>query len=124
MVLVNEIPRIPDELIWHGLTRLHVGPWRGEPPHIGWWNARVKPFKDEHHWGWWDGRAWSAFATSDCDAAAAAVRARKIGMNNGACAHVEWRTFWPANARVPRYVPVAEIDVTDFSVRIVEWVPA
>ena len=36
--------------IWH----------KGQPPHIGWWNASNR--RSEIMWRWWNGHRWSWFA--------------------------------------------------------------
>lgn len=74
--------------------------WRkGPPPHVGWWNASTK--RDEHIWRWWNGRYWSMPANEDFSAKWAGRASRKKAVF---CLDVEYRTFYPKNARVPRIV--------------------
>lgn len=91
----------------------HAGWKDGPPPHIGWWVAEVAYAYTGHlatvvpgqHWGWWDGKGWSAFAGPTFTPQEAAIRASKLGANDGATAHVRWSHYWPADARVPRIDP-------------------
>ena len=78
---------------------------KGPPPFPGWWNARVKPFRDLDRWGWWDGARWSVFSAEELSAKDAAKRAKEVGADNGSAAHVEWSDYWPDGARVPRVDP-------------------
>ena len=70
----------------------------GEPPHVGWWNASL--FQDPHSWAWWDGKQWSVEAHDSYSAAqASACAERKSTLPEGS---IEWRTYYPENARVSR----------------------
>lgn len=76
--------------------------WRkGPPPHVGWWNASVRRFK--HAWRWWDGEQWSYAASTDMRASQAGMLAMFKQQTPG----VEYRTYYPENARVPRIDPRA-----------------
>ena len=82
----------PDPLEWH----------KDKPPHIGWWNAST--IRDEKAWRWWNGKRWSVITRADT------VRDEYAGFN---AAHatplpsqvIEWRWYYPENARVPRIDP-------------------
>ena len=80
------------------MTKWHKGP----PPHIGWWNASVKANNDI--WRWWDGRVWSKPA--DCKQKASDIARQAATPCEPGCI-IEWTTFYPKNARVPRIDPQA-----------------
>jgi len=74
---------------------------KGPPPHVGWWNASY--FESKNSWRWWNGKKWSIDVFPwDClvdVAKAAANKARHGGIG------IEWTTYYPKNARVPRINP-------------------
>ena len=75
---------------WHG----------GPPPHAGWWNASYERVLNA--WRWWDGRRWSRVAYPS----APAENAREIARwPAGRQVSIEWTTYYPRNARVPRVNP-------------------
>ena len=76
--------------IWH----------KGQPPHIGWWNASNR--RSEIMWRWWNGHLWSWFALPMYSAKMAAESAT---VHSGIITLIEWTDYWPENARVPRIKP-------------------
>ena len=78
--------------IWH----------KGPPPHIGWWRIRTKvPYSKKQPWRWWDGECWSWPAFEDDTKKTAALMA----MIKSEVMGIQWNTYWPKNARVPRIKP-------------------
>lgn len=75
--------------VWH----------KGPPPFIGWWNASFSI--DEDIWRWWDGEYWSVPATpvDSFDDISLIAKDKSYASN------IEWTTYWPENARVPRVWP-------------------
>ena len=73
---------------------------KGKPPHIGWWNASNS--RERKAWRWWDGRIWSSVCFDDYSRAAAKDWASVPDMVQST---IEWRTFYPVNARVKRRKP-------------------
>lgn len=78
--------------VWHS----------GPPPHVGWWNASNCWALDA--WRWWDGTAWSYPSYSDHEGFALA--ALRVDPDQGS---IEWTTYWPEHARVPRINPDDQI---------------
>jgi hypothetical protein len=74
--------------------------WRkGKPKERGWFNASRT--RTEESWRWFDGRRWSAvvYPTQDPSDLNEYVKAKAYPDR----AHpIEYRTFWPKNARVSR----------------------
>lgn len=72
----------------------------GPPPHVGWWQASSG--RSTRTWRWWNGECWSivAFPDEDLDSVAwcAATPTQSLNM--------EWTTYWPEGARVPRVPPL------------------
>ena len=76
---------------------------KGAPPHVGWWNAsRVR---QERVWRWWNGEYWSQ-GVSEREKIAGVRRAAQF--KDYAQQDVEWTSYWPENARVPRVNPETE----------------
>ena len=74
--------------------------WRsGPPPHIGWFNA--SNFRAESIWRWWNGYYWSVPVDHEQPSHVAGKGARIKTL----CDFLEWRTYYPKNARVPRIDP-------------------
>lgn len=73
---------------------------KGPPPHVGWWNASVN--RDPESWRWWDGLEWSMAAFPEDEERVAAREAFAKTTTNSL---IEWTTYWPKNARVPRIKP-------------------
>jgi len=69
----------------------------GPPPHVGWWNASNNKSPDV--WRWWDGSRWSL---SVVGCFASARRAAAISKSKTTDPRIQWSTYWPENARVPR----------------------
>ena len=67
------------------------------PPHIGWWQA--SRFRNPDLWRWWDTKQWSESVSSSSHCMAALVASRYKANEQ---ASIEWTTYWPENARVPR----------------------
>lgn len=78
----------------------------GPPPHVGWWNASTR--RDPTAWRWWNGSGWSIAANRNCESRKAAERAAVRAYFSGL--DIEWRHYYPANARVPRCATNTEID--------------
>ncbi len=70
------------------------------PPHVGWWNASYA--KDTGAWRWWDGNGWSQPAFDHYMATLAGERATEKSCSVDT---IQWTTYWPENARVPRVDP-------------------
>lgn len=75
---------------------------RGQPPHVGWWNASVINMRNS--WRWWDGKAWSD-AAFHCFSEAEANHLAKIKVHKAVQAKIMWTYDWPEGARVPRINP-------------------
>lgn len=75
---------------------------KGPPPHVGWWESSV--FRQIGVWRWWNGAYWSFPAKFDTSTELVLDRASVEGL--GGC-FVEWTTYYPENARVPRIDPCA-----------------
>lgn len=75
---------------------------RGAPPYTGWWNASVN--RDIAAWRWWDGACWSSVAWSRDNGTKAGWRASIKA--NISTMMIEWTSYWPENARVPRNDPL------------------
>lgn len=74
---------------------------KGAPPYIGWWNASAH--RSEIIWRWWDGKCWSQnayFRLNSMQAEKCAKRKSKISDR-----FIEWTSYWPENAQVPRINP-------------------
>lgn len=69
----------------------------GKPKAKGWWMASTD--KDPRSWRWWDGVQWSLNVHSNRAANTAARRAKKPSRDSD---RVQYTTYYPANARVPR----------------------
>jgi hypothetical protein len=80
-------------MIWH----------RGEPPHIGWWNASTVCNTETWGWvwRWWDGKCWSVSAYPTHSMATVI----QLANWKDAAEDVKWTDYWPENARVPRIDP-------------------
>jgi hypothetical protein len=79
------------------------GTWRsGPPPFPGWWNASFN--RDPEAWRWWNGARWSMPAYPHQTNTSARAVARQ-GSSLSIQADIEWRHYYPANARVPRVNP-------------------
>lgn len=75
--------------------RWHSGP----PPYIGWWHASAGRLDDIFRW--WDGSNWSCPARPSMSMEEAAYWAKC----KDRYVSIEWTTYWPKNARVPRIKP-------------------
>ena len=76
--------------------------WRkGDPPHMGWWNASM--YRDKNTWRWWSGERWSHGVPVSASCETAGYFATRLLWS--ATNEVEWSDFWPENARVPRIDP-------------------
>ncbi|WP_367847030.1 hypothetical protein [Rhodoferax sp. WC2427] len=73
---------------------------RGPPPHIGWWQASSG--RSTRTWRWWNGTCWSIVAFPEDDLASVAMCAATPTEST----NVEWTTYWPDFARVPRTSPL------------------
>lgn len=92
------------------MTRIHVSQldrtadplkWRsGPPPHVGWWNASTAQISTI--WRYWDGANWSSGADQN---STKADRARALLYRMSRPERVQWRAYYPENARVPRVDP-------------------
>jgi len=80
---------------------------KGNPPHIGWWNASCCQLKQS--WRWWDGKTWSLAVTPRSTAEKAGKAAKKPYEEQD----IEWTYCWPENARVPRTRPDTLWNVLD-----------
>lgn len=73
----------------------------GPPPHIGWWNA--SRYKSEVNWKWWDGQCWSQSATPHYTLSQ--VKDAAGYPDSADQSDLEWTSYWPEDARVPRMKP-------------------
>lgn len=73
----------------------------GPPPHIGWWNASMS--MDDRVWRWWDGKGWS-YSAMESYPLGQVIR-RAMNPSNYTENEIQWTTYWPRNARVPRIDP-------------------
>ena len=74
----------------------------GPPPHVGWWQASIE--RAGGRWRWWDGCRWSVTGFEDMTSEDAAFVASCVSRLADVFP-VEWTTYWPENARVPRIDP-------------------
>ena len=73
---------------------------KGPPPHVGWWVASI--FRIDFIWRWWDGKNWSVGidkSNSPKDAARFALERSSKQLK------IEWKDYYPQNARVLRIDP-------------------
>ena len=89
-ILVAHLSKPADPLEWR----------KGPPPFVGWWNAGRTC--DAHYWRWWNGKQWSIPARDTESAKTAAHSACTATMRSEP---ILYRTYYPANARVPRMAP-------------------
>jgi len=79
------------QTVWHD----------GPPPHVGWWVA--SSLEDELCWRWWNGKEWSypVWPNSHMRWVVDAARMRSHSKEA-----MQWTTYYPADARVPRVAPI------------------
>lgn len=75
--------------------------YQGPPPYIGWWNASNT--RNKFMWRWWNGTCWSLAVNHLEDDVFAALAAEESGIE--VAGTIEWRHYYPENARVPRMSP-------------------
>lgn len=79
---------------------------KGDPPHVGWWNASDTRVHDA--WRWWNGEYWSAVVFSGGDLYSREEINHLARVKNlGSIFPVEYTNHWPKNARVKRVNPEA-----------------
>lgn len=76
--------------IWH----------KGQPPHIGWWNASKIGSYDT--WRWWNGSEWSVLVYEEEAQLSASIFAKHVARIQ---VNIQWTDYYPVNARVPRVDP-------------------
>lgn len=71
------------------------------PPHIGWWYTSDIIFSNA--WRWWNGEGWSVGCHSDYSNSEVA----QLSAIPSVCENheIQWSTYYPKNARVPRRKP-------------------
>ena len=73
---------------------------KGPPPHIGWWNA--SDARLNKMWRWWNGE----FGCRGVTKTASGLQARQAAAHKEyPCFPIEWTTYYPKRARVPRRAP-------------------
>ena len=73
---------------------------KGPPPHVGWWAASNS--RNQAAWRWWNGKRWGLLTFQSAHATHAAFNAEHPTAKQDG---IEWRHYYPANARVPRIDP-------------------
>lgn len=73
---------------------------KGNPPHIGWWEA--SNCQQRGIWRWWDGKSWSEPVNHHANEWHAGQCASTPEQNK---TPIEWTWYWPENARVERKAP-------------------
>jgi len=86
-----EAKQKPDPLEWHS----------GPPPFVGWWSASRA--RNTGAWRWWDGNNWSTWANDYFSKRKVGIAAATKSYETTDC--IEWRWYYPPNARVPRIDP-------------------
>jgi hypothetical protein len=84
------------------MTKFEAKWHSGPPPHVGWWNASVGC--DPEVWRWWNGWRWSLPATP-ITSPLSARNAATMSASQPTNLCIQWRHYYPANARVPRINP-------------------
>jgi hypothetical protein len=75
----------------------------GAPPHVGWWFTQVKAATYVQEWRWFDGEVWSTGVSGFDGIEAARLSAKCESLYE--VHELEWSTYYPENARVPRLDP-------------------
>lgn len=79
----------------------------GSPPYAGWWHTGWYYGKRPimlTSWRWWDGKSWSAQEYEEESRPPKEIKQMRSGANY----FIQWSTYWPENARVPRFASDAE----------------
>lgn len=79
--------------IWH----------KGPPPHVGWWNASI--YADDTAWRWWNGKHWSYVVYPWYPMVSVLKNAGTRPSGEHTEKRIQWTTYWPENALVPRVDP-------------------
>jgi hypothetical protein len=75
--------------------------WRkGKPKERGWFNASRT--QTESTWRWFDGKRWSQAITDKHLSPERAAEEAKVKAYYDRSKPIEYRTYWPEGARVPR----------------------